>query len=99
MRNVLSSLVLLGAVMLYSTGTAQADTQATHLRGTRVAPARVVPPRASEPHRAHWERWQQRKGALVSVPELGRTHGGEALALLLGATLIVADRRRRTQIA
>jgi len=106
MRNVLSSLVLLGVLVCFS-GEAFAEGEEvvpTRVTGTptgeRVTPpTHAAQPRPAAPHQSDWRRWRKRRGERVSVPELGFANGAEALALLLGGTLLVVDRRRRVQIA
>jgi hypothetical protein len=44
----------------------------------------------------HWRRWHQVRGEKVAdIPELDGAVAGQALALLIGASVLVLDRARR----
>jgi hypothetical protein len=47
-------------------------------------------------HEPHWRQWHQLRGErLTDVPELDGAAAGQALALLVGASVLVLDRARR----
>ena len=47
-------------------------------------------------HEPHWRRWHQVKGEqLANIPELDGTVAGQALALLVGGSVLLLERARR----
>ena len=101
MRQVLSYLVVLGAIACFS-GVALADDASGEAQGRRILqPSLQRPPQPTAPHQNQWKRWDRRRGTevQVSVPELSGSNGTQALALLLGSTMLLWDRRRRVQPA
>ena len=63
----------------------------------RVAHARGRGLGHNKPQRAehHWRKWHRVKGQATSVPELDSGAAGQGLSLLLAATALLIDRRRR----
>jgi hypothetical protein len=47
-------------------------------------------------HEPHWRRWHQVRGEKIAdIPELDGAVAGQALALLIGGSVLVLDRARR----
>lgn len=63
---------------------------------TLVNGAHIVPGRPATPVRQDLREARHRRGVVAEVPELNAGMAAQALCVLMGAVLIVNDRRRRT---
>jgi hypothetical protein len=51
---------------------------------------------SKEIHEPHWRRWHQVRGEKIAdIPELDGALAGQALALLVGGSVLLLDRARR----
>jgi hypothetical protein len=102
MRILLPTLGLLFAFGLLDLGmaapaAAQNNQRVTPQRGHTVSHARVaVTQQHQQPQRIQNRRVRHNRGQRVEVPELDPSMGAQGLALLLGVTLLVGERRRKS---
>lgn len=57
---------------------------------------RIVPTRPTQQARQDLRKAKHRKGVIAEVPELNTGMATQGLALLVGMTLLISERRRRT---
>jgi len=62
---------------------------------TSVSEARVVPGRPNQELRQDLREARHRRGVIAEVPELNASMAAQAFCVVLGAALILNDRRRR----
>jgi hypothetical protein len=82
-------LVALGLLGMGAPSVVSADT-------TSVNASKVAPQRPTQQVRQDLRQARHRRGVIVEVPELSAGMAAQGLCLLLGATLIMNERRRRT---
>lgn len=58
--------------------------------------SRIVPTRPTQQARQDLRKARHRKGVIAEVPELNGAMATQSLALLVGMTLLIHERRRRT---
>jgi len=58
--------------------------------------SRIVPTRPTQQARQDLKQARHRKGVIAEVPELNTGMATQGLALLVGMTLLISERRRRT---
>lgn len=61
-----------------------------------VPSSRIVPTRPTQQARQDLRKARHRKGVIAEVPELNAAMATQGLALLVGMTLLIHERRRRT---
>lgn len=102
MRILLPTLGLLFTLGLLDLGTAasasaQNNHRVTSHRGQTVSHSHVtVNNQHQQPQRIQNRRVRHNRGQRVEVPELDPSMGAQGLSLLLGLTLLVGERRRKS---
>jgi hypothetical protein len=103
MRIMLPTLGLLFGLGLFNLGVAapvaaQGNQRVTAGRGQTVSHAHVTVRnhQPAQPQRVQNRRVRHNRGERVEVPELDPSMGAQGLSLLLGLTLLVGERRRKS---